>query len=127
MSANRNPMENNMDFTGATGTITAMAGRGAAGHLLIPVNALGGAEAQFVPHPRQAELTASPLRKRYELVGRHHPSNGMQPARQDLKTGKNSASHLHQRQEIRDYFTAVESLPEFNFCFSPTYCHSRNP
>jgi hypothetical protein len=42
MSANRNRVENNMDFTGATGTITAMAGRGAARHLLIPVNALGG-------------------------------------------------------------------------------------
>jgi hypothetical protein len=124
MSANRNPIENNKDFTGATGT---RAGRGAAGHLLIPVNVLGGAAAEFVPHPRQAELTASPLRKRYELAGRHHPSNGMWPARQDLKTGRNSASHPHQRLEIRDYFTAVDSLPELNFCFSLTYGHSRNP
>jgi hypothetical protein len=116
-----------MDLTGARGHNYRKGRSRRSWASLDPVNALGGAEAQFVPDPRQAELTASPLHMRYELAGRHHPSNGMQPARQDHKTGKNFASHLHRRLEIRDYFTAVESLPELNFCFRPTYGHSRNP
>jgi hypothetical protein len=81
----------------------------------IPVERGGGEGLQQDCFGERTDETGS-FRKRYEVVRTHYPANGMQPPRQDLKTTHNPASHLHQRLEVWDYFSVVESAAELSFC-----------